>query len=65
MSTNCHRCEIAAECAALPHGVLDCQDNGARFNVHGCDRFPCVGFAEFGTCFSAPCHPATVEKSAE
>jgi len=33
MSTNCHRCEIAAECAALPHGVLDCQDNAARFDA--------------------------------
>jgi len=33
MSTNCYRCEIAAECAALPHGVLDCQDNGARFDA--------------------------------
>jgi len=33
MSTNCYRCEIAAECAALPHGVLDCQDNAARFDA--------------------------------
>ena len=65
MSVSCRTCPVVVACEALPHGLPDCQDNAARFNVHDCDRFPCVDFAEFGTCLSAPCHPSTVEKSAE
>lgn len=33
MGVSCHSCTAADECARLPHGVIDCQDNAGRFEV--------------------------------